>query len=234
MSSWGDIAVGEYRPTVNCPTKSAVLGLLAATFGIRRHEEDAHLGLHQGYGFAACLLEPGELLRDYHTIQIPKGQKEYATRRDELVFDRQDLCTILSKRDYRMDSYALAAFWRREKAPFPLDYILKKLHRPHFVPYLGRKACPLALPLNPKVMEAETFREAFSRYPVYSPVIRARDSLHKKTVRYFWDQKEPDGVSFGLQATMVYPRRDKVISRKRWQFANRDEYTGQGIFREDI
>lgn len=234
MSSWGDIAVGEYRPTANCPSKSAVFGLLAAALGIRRHDDDAHKALQQGYGFATCVLEPGELLRDYHTVQVPRGRNQYAARRDELVFDRQLLGTILSRRDYRMDSYALAMFWPREGAPFSLDHLQQKLCKPFFVLYLGRKACPLALPLNPKIMESETLQEAFSQYPIDCSVLQSGDNVHGETVRYFWEQDKANQPQAGIQAVMTYPRRDQVISRRRWQFANRDEYTGQGIFKEDV
>ena len=38
LSSWGTVAVGEDRPTVNYPTRSAVLGLLGAALGIKRSE----------------------------------------------------------------------------------------------------------------------------------------------------------------------------------------------------
>ena len=40
MASWGDIAVGEYRPSFAHPSKSAVMGMLAAAVGLRREEED--------------------------------------------------------------------------------------------------------------------------------------------------------------------------------------------------
>ena len=40
MASWGDIAVGELRPTFDHPSRSAIVGLLAAALGIRRDEEE--------------------------------------------------------------------------------------------------------------------------------------------------------------------------------------------------
>ena len=36
MCSWGDIAVGEVRPSTVHPAKSAILGLIAAALGIKR------------------------------------------------------------------------------------------------------------------------------------------------------------------------------------------------------
>ncbi len=223
MASWGDVAVGEYRPTMNYPSKSAVLGLLAAALGIRRHEDDKHTALHIGYGFAVCVLGAGELLRDYHTTQVPAGNRFYATRRDELCYDSLKLSTILSQRDYRMDSLCLVALWQKESPPFCLQHLQEKLLQPHFSLYLGRKSCPPALPLNPDIIKEKTLKLAFSKYPSDKGVFnspRLRDSL----VRYFWEQDGIDESCLGLKAVMTYPRRDQILSRNRWQFASRDEY----------
>ena len=36
LASWGDIAVGETRPSALTPTKSAILGLVAAALRLKR------------------------------------------------------------------------------------------------------------------------------------------------------------------------------------------------------
>ena len=71
--SWGDIAVGEERPTFMHPTKSSILGLLAAALGIRRNEESRHHQLAESYGYAVLVEAEGILLRDYHTTQVAPG-----------------------------------------------------------------------------------------------------------------------------------------------------------------
>ena len=40
MVSWGDTSVGEIRPSGSHPTRSAVLGILAASLGIPREQEE--------------------------------------------------------------------------------------------------------------------------------------------------------------------------------------------------
>ncbi|MEN6396285.1 MAG: type I-E CRISPR-associated protein Cas5/CasD, partial [Methanoregula sp.] len=105
MASWGDIAVGEFRPTFDHPTKSAVMGLIAAAMGIRRDEEERQRELAAGYLMAIRIDGPGVLLRDYHTAQVPpagKGKIKYhfLTRKDELAVPKDELNTILSSRDY--------------------------------------------------------------------------------------------------------------------------------------
>lgn len=223
MASWGDVAVGEYRPTMNYPSKSAVQGLLAAALGIRRHEDDKHVLLHDGYGFAVCVIGDGELLRDYHTTQVPTGNRTYSSRRDELCYDPPGLSTVLSQRDYRMDSLCLVALWQKQSPPYSLRQLRQKLLRPHFVLYLGRKSCPPSLPLNPHVLEEKTLKRAFFRYPCDE--IFKNNRLRGNLVSYFWEQDGIDASNLGLEPVMTYPRRDQVISRRRWQFATRDEYT---------
>src|SRR6056297_3475917 len=87
LSAWGGIAVGESRHSAVYPSKSALLGLLAAALGIRRDEEARQAALAAGYQFAVKVLRTGSLLRDYHTTQVPDsaGKLVYRTRCDELL-----------------------------------------------------------------------------------------------------------------------------------------------------
>ena len=71
MASWGDVAVGTYRPTFDHPSKSAVMGLLAAAIGIRRDEEVKLRKMAESYDFAVRVDASGTMLRDYHTSQVP-------------------------------------------------------------------------------------------------------------------------------------------------------------------
>ena len=138
LAAWGDIAVGETRPSSFAPAKSAVLGLVAAALGLRRPDptqdeilrqqwEARHVALAEGYGMAVKLTQPGLPMTDYHTAQVPssgsgRNKKVFATRRDELTrLPRHDLNTILSRRDYRQDAYAAVALWARDGAPYSLD-----------------------------------------------------------------------------------------------------------------
>lgn len=220
MASWGDIAVGERRPTAGHPSKSAVTGLLAASLGICRSEEDRLQKLADNYGIAVRVDAPGEVLRDYHTSQVPPvrcGHKY--TRREELA--SYPLHTILSQRDYRMDAcYAVAVWLRGQDAPYGLTELVEHMKHPHFVLYLGRKSCPLSLPLRPQVITASTLREAFDQFtPPEELTMLWKD---KKVVHYYWEDLNND--QSGMSATFVNPRCDQPISRRRWQFQNRDEF----------
>ena len=163
MSSWGDIAVGETRPSFAHPTKSAVLGLVAGAIGIRRDEEEKHRLLAEEIGFAVQVESMGLPLADYHTAQVPSGKERYCTRRQELSGEKSELNTILSTRDYRIDGLYTIILWKRKQGEWSQEQIKEKLEQPEFVPYLGRKSCPSALPFEAQVVDAASLVEALAK-----------------------------------------------------------------------
>jgi CRISPR system Cascade subunit CasD len=231
LSSWGDIAVGEIRPSWPYPTKSAILGLLAAAKGIRREQHEMLDALRGGYGVAVRTLTAGAPLRDYHTIQRPAASKAsrrrnaplktYATRRAELNPDDPALinCTQ-SSREYFVDAVHDIAVWAAaEQAPWPLEALRDSLARPVFCLYLGRKSCPPALPLGPRVVTAATLREAFAA-GVTEPTLLPK--LGDSAVAHvYWDAL-PEGES-GYTEVHRTIRRDDPIDRTRWLFLEREE-----------
>lgn len=252
LAAWGDIAVGESRPSGLSPAKSAVLGLIAAALGLRRPDttldetlrgqwDEAHRALAEGYGMAVKLTQPGLPLTDYHTAQVPssgsgRNKKIFATRRDELTWlPCHDLNTILSRRDYRQDAYAAVALWTRERAQHPLKELCTRLLTPEFVLYLGRKSCPPALPLNPAVINAGSVEEAMADYSfsTAAKLLWGEESVTAKFLlqhmaegnpMLFWDTDAETGISLDQQDR--YSRRDTPTSRRRWQFAVREELRG--------
>jgi CRISPR system Cascade subunit CasD len=238
MCSWGDIAVGEVRPSTIHPAKSAILGLIAAALGIKRPDtarddtersslEAAHSTLAQGYGFAVRVDAPGVPLVDYHTAQVPssgtgRNRRQFATRRDELLAaPRAELNTILSRRDYRVDSLYTIVLWARLGAPHSLAELMARLHEPVFALYLGRRSCPPALPLAAQVVTADNILDAMAHaaLPLPDDFARWLGPLHP-VPELCWDE---DGEA-GLPAQHTFTRRDTVYSRRRWQFQSRSEH----------
>lgn len=74
LSSWGDVAVGSYRPSSEYPSLSAIQGFLGAALGIDREDEKTQKSLQEGTKIAFGVLDTGTLLRDYHTSQVPSSQ----------------------------------------------------------------------------------------------------------------------------------------------------------------
>ncbi|PWV65551.1 type I-E CRISPR-associated protein Cas5/CasD [Plasticicumulans acidivorans] len=224
LAAWGRVAVGQERPSDPYPSKSAIVGLLAAALGIRREEEAALAALAEGYGCALCIDQEGALLRDYHTAQVPsrvalKG-RPLLTRRDELAPARADLNTILSFREYRCDALARVALWARSGAPQPLAALAAALRRPRFALYLGRKSCPPALPLCAQCLDAATLEAAFAaaRFPD-EWLDEAGPFDPASTPLLCWELDAPTA----LAAQMTVLRRDQPRSRRRWQFGERSE-----------
>ena len=224
MSSWGDIAVGEFRPTFDRPSKSAIMGMVSAALGIRRDEEERLRELATGYLMALQIDAPGTLLRDYHTAQVPpsgKGRKKtvFPTRKSELSVPKDDLNTVLSSRDYRFDALYTVCLWSRTATPpYSLATLKEYLEKPVFGLYLGRKSCPLSLPLEAQVVPADTISGAFSSAHFKdAPFLHLLESA--KDVRVFWE-----GDDAGFDSVHTVQRRDEPISRRRWQFGNRTEH----------
>lgn len=233
LVSWGDIAVGEYRGSWDRPSRSAVLGLVAAGLGVERDDDATHHALDRAYGVAVRADVTGAPLVDYHTAQTVDAttvKKRQPATRAELL-DVRDRQTILSRRTYRQDALATVAIWVRPKArsqvdlPRSLGALADALRQPRFVLYAGRKANAFGLPLDPRVESADTLAEALARR---TPAIGRLAGI---TAVPSWGMSIPDelevshdpceGFSSGLRALRRDIRRDGGAHRGRWQFAER-------------
>lgn len=222
ISAWGETAVGEYRPTANYPSESALLGLLGAALGIDRADEAAHQALQAGYAFAIGVQSTGRLLRDYHTAQVPGRvslkNRPHRTRQDELNMPKDDLNTILSARDYRQDAACLVAVKATQDAPYSLPELALVIQKPHFVLYLGRKACPPSLPLWPRVIAADHALAAFGQYH------QALQTVGVEKVQALEQLVWGGDIEAGVAEDIQVVRKDRLLSRQQWQFGDRAEY----------
>lgn len=217
LAAWGDVAVGQTRGSRDAPGESALVGLLGAALGIRRDDETAHAALRDGYAFAVGTVDAGALLRDYHTAQVPsrsdlKGRPQ-RTRRDELSVPKHLLNTILSTRDYRQGGEWLIAVQALPGAPHELAALEHALREPRFVLYLGRKSCPPAAPLAPRVVDADSAHAAIGAWLQAAGGQATLCSLA-------WG----DRATAGVAAHLSVPRKDRLIRRKGWLFGDRTEH----------
>lgn len=221
MGSLGEIAVGERRMSWARPGRSAVLGLVAAALGIERADGQAHRNLETGLYYAVRMDAPGRPFIDYHTTQTPKARRGliFATRQEEL--EASDLNTVLSSREWRSDAFFTVALWPRREDAIDLDEIANALRQPHFVLYLGRKSAPLGLPLNPVIVEVDTFMDAFDARRPNDAEEAILERIRSDVVRVeiAFDHDAPDAPVEGRRER----RRDAIVSRERWQFADRVE-----------
>ncbi|OCQ53813.1 CRISPR system Cascade subunit CasD [Photorhabdus australis subsp. thailandensis] len=224
MASWGQPAVGGERPTGLYPSRSAILGLLGAALGIRRDNESELAKLQKSVLIAIKQTIPGFFMRDYHTTQVPTHDNHvtHCSRKSELSADK--LNTILSNRDYCCDGIWIVAISLTKHASFTLEQLRDALFKPVFVLYLGRKSCPPALPLCPKLIESSTLKAALD---TPFPPLTHSDKEDKSWlgangfVTYFWEGDKDEMIARNILINHPW---DEPINRGRWQFRQRIMY----------
>jgi CRISPR system Cascade subunit CasD len=135
LQSWGADSKFTARTTRHEPTKSAILGLIAAAEGRRRTDSIEDL---LGLRFGVRIDQPGVMMRDYHTARrmlIDKNTGHY--RFNDNGKDRMPI----SNRYYLSDAVFLAGLEADCSLLEGIEYAL--LH-PQFPLYLGRRSCPPA------------------------------------------------------------------------------------------
>jgi len=119
MQSWGIDSKFERRITQREPTKSGVLGLVAAALG--RSREDTLVDLTE-LRFGTRGDQPGKIIKDFHTAQTADGRVSYITDRYYLA---DAVFLVGLEGDLRL----------LQEVEFALEH-------PVFPLYLGRRSCP--------------------------------------------------------------------------------------------
>ncbi len=132
MQAWGGPVIGDSRPTLPFPTRSGVLGIVAACMGIARGENDRLLALAEGTRVHVRVDARGTPLVDDQTIQ---DNPNASTTRQ----------TIQSKRTYLCDaSFAVVVV---PGSSTSVEAIASAALSPVWAPFLGRRTCVLSTPL---------------------------------------------------------------------------------------
>jgi len=152
MQSWGFTSRFTRRTTALHPTKSGVIGLLAAALGIDKHgpDESAQIARLAALGCTTVTLPklradrelPMLRLLDYHTIGGGYDDDEWMKR--PRAASGAKLNTVLSDRHYLLDARFGVLL---EGTSECLDEIATKLRNPTWGLWLGRKCCIPATPL---------------------------------------------------------------------------------------
>lgn len=188
LQSWGVASRFARRDTQQYPSKSGVLGLIAAAQGRRRTDpiEEQLVGL----AFGVRIDQPGTLIRDFQTAVSLDGRTQYP----------------LSQRYYLADAVFVAAI---EGDPTLLHAIRDALSRPEFPLYLGRRSCPVTEPLtlgepqdrtlsealkDPNTWQAATWYKRKQPATVHLPIFR--DQTPEDTPDVLTDQVRDVPISF--------------------------------------
>lgn len=122
LQSWGSSSKFEIRTTEKMPTKSGMVGMLAAALGLRR---DADLSRLNALKFGVRADREGEDITDFHMAHSEKS-------------------SYVTYRHYLCDAVFLAGLEGEEELLKELEVAL---HNPQFPLFLGRRSCPPTLPV---------------------------------------------------------------------------------------
>ncbi|TDD49002.1 type I-E CRISPR-associated protein Cas5/CasD [Saccharopolyspora elongata] len=145
LQSWGDRSSFNRRDTRPEPTKSGVIGLLAAASGRAREEPvndlvDLRLGVRVD--------QPGTLLRDYHTVSDYRGRalpQAGVSSKGVQKLTSPAKHTHVTTRFYLQDAVFLAAVAGSRALLETLD---EAVRHPAFPLALGRRSCVPTQPIS--------------------------------------------------------------------------------------
>ncbi|ROH84513.1 type I-E CRISPR-associated protein Cas5/CasD [Pseudomethylobacillus aquaticus] len=209
MQAWGTHTFEDLRPSNLYPTRSGLLGLLAACLGIERsdHAEQAALAASVEFSVRVDIAvdrpehnrrikKPGVKLPDFHTVMDARK-----------VDGKVNKFPVVSRREYLFDAAFTVAVGARPNATVTLEVVADALRRPLYTPTLGRRACPPARPLLDSEIEAA------------DGVLALRTSSAKDALIY------SDSVESG-QALRL---RDVPLHSNKRQFGTRLVYLHRGV-----
>lgn len=124
LQAWGVDSKFETRRTGREPSKSGVVGFLAAALGYRRDEDDKIAEL-SSLNIGIRVDKEGKLLRDYHTVHKP--------------------VPYVTNRYYLSDAIFLVGVESPDTEL--IEKLADALEHPAFPLFLGRRSCPPTLPI---------------------------------------------------------------------------------------
>ncbi|GGZ96721.1 type I-E CRISPR-associated protein Cas5/CasD [Streptomyces subrutilus] len=140
LQSWGASARFARRTTESAPTKSGVVGLLAAALG---RDRSADLSDLANLRFAVRIDQPGTRLRDFQTAHHADTDKAMP----------------VSQRFYLADAVFVAAVAGPDDQIRSLQTALRA---PVYLPYLGRRSCPPQGPVDLRTRNTDDPSEALA------------------------------------------------------------------------
>lgn len=204
LGSMGELAGHERRGSLVWPARSAIIGLLGAALGIRR---DGDFSALDALEIDVAIFDSGAVLRDYHTTEtvLPTVVKAPNSRPEALHAVAPGKANItITMRDYRA-----GVFYGIAVQGNGLDALKDALAAPHFTLYLGRKSCPLAVPVDAQIVEAQSAEIALSHIQV-PPWYKGRRGQETVAARIL--------VTSDPLGEVVH---DMPLDRDRWHFAPR-------------
>ncbi len=164
LQAWGKHTYEDYRPTHLFPTRSGLLGLLAACLGLNREDLVSQNALNKSVSLAVRADDndrdiPISIITDFHTIQgVPKASGAI------------NAYAVITKREYLCDAQFTVALEFRAEASYNLAAVAEAVKNPFYTPFLGRRSCPCSRPLFDQVVQANSLNEALAQTPPHKGI----------------------------------------------------------------
>jgi CRISPR system Cascade subunit CasD len=196
LQSWGGPTAGDDRPTLDIPTQTGVLGLVAGALGLRRADTEALARLHAEHGVSVRVDASGVQGVDYHTSLDVPGRGG----------GRQSTKTVVSRRSYLYDACFTAVVAPRIGTPErSAEQMAEALQRPCFAPYLGRRSCPPSERILLDVAEGASPLEIL----LALPEVDGLGGRRERDWHFFVDGKPGDGIEGYIRTLRV---RDMLLA----------------------
>lgn len=213
LQSWGINSFADTRTTDNFPSKSAVIGLISASFGHKR-DETKNIQKFNNLDFGVRIDNQGEILVDFHI----------ARTHDKKV------TTYLTHRHYLTDATFLVAISSKDDSF--IDEIRCALERPYFQQFLGRRSAPVTYDFivgetNKDVIDAlkehewiasdnhkKTFKQKNVNLEIYADahLLESRSMIQKKDFVISFSQKSRMFNYRNIAKAMVTVKNDLFIN----------------------
>lgn len=191
MQSWGGHTYEDLRHSELIPTRSGVLGLLAACIGIDRRNVEGLVTLSASVRMAVRVDAKPKRIIDYHTIL--KARK---------VSGKPNEYPVESRREYLCDAIYTILIQEKADALYSLGKIKQAIKQPVYTPFLGRRSCPLSRPLLVEIVSAVDFKQAFDLIEPVGGVIYSEEKL------------DGNDALWRMRDEPVYTRKRQFASRK--------------------
>lgn len=204
LQAWGDHTYEDYRPTVNFPTRSGLLGLLAACMGVERADVAGLAELDKSLCFSIRAdSERATKLTDFHTVENAR----------KVDIRKSGEYPVVSRREYLCDAKFTVAIELNVNASLTFETIQRALQQPVYTPVLGRRSCPISRPLLVQAVEAVDALAALAQFEpnqgtVYtdSPALRNDRQIRLRDV-----PRHARVRQFATRMVSVYPKRSTHV-----------------------
>lgn len=175
LQSWGGSSKFQHRETNRFPTKSAIVGLIAAAMGIDKHSDNevTELAAIVDLKLTVVRLEKPKIassrFTDFHTVGGGYDKKKLWEKMSiPAKANGASPNTVLTYRSYLTDSKFIVLL---EGGPETLAQIKNALEDPVWGIWFGRKACLPASPLSPRIEDSRevAFEALLESLPGQSP-----------------------------------------------------------------